>query len=149
MIKSGLGFSPDCSNPSVPLQFYSMNKWTGHGCQGGAREVWKYIYLLLSYKKNCFHKKGKHCKKQKGWTRSWIFCLRLLWFLFVCSSLSMFFFFSQKLASPTFFSVFCAAWGTITGSSNSLVRTFPRLPSVKIVERFFRAIFAENILVNS
>ena len=60
-----------------------------------------------------------------------------------------FFFFIQKLTSPTFFSVFCAAWGTITGSSNSLVRTFPRLPSVKIVERFFRAIFAENILVNS
>ena len=150
MIKSRLGFSPDCSNPAVPLQFYSMNKWTGHECQGGARDVWKNIYFLFSYKIKLFSQERQCIAKKKKDEHDLEFSVYVFFgFCLFVSFLSMFFFCIQKLMSHTFFSVFCAAWGTITGSSNSLVRTFPRLPSVKIVERFFRAIFAENILVNS
>ena len=52
----------------------------------------------------------------------------------------------MAIDSLTFFSLFCAAWGTITGSSNSDVKTLPRLPRVKIVERFFKATLPEKIL---
>lgn len=34
----------------------------------------------------------------------------------------------------------------MTGSSSSVVKTFPRFPSVKMVERFFNATLAEKML---
>ncbi len=44
----------------------------------------------------------------------------------------------------TLFSDFWAACGTMIGSSRSVVNTFPRLPRLKIVERFFRGCFEEK-----
>lgn len=41
------------------------------------------------------------------------------------------------MCNVTIVSDFCAACGTIMADSNSVVRMFPRLPRVKIVERFF------------
>lgn len=111
------------------------------------QERYENTFFILVWSKIIFTRKVKHCQKKKKDEHDLGFSVYVV-LVFLC-----FLFFSmtfiQRHRSHTFFSLFCAAWGTITGSSNSLVRTFPRLPSVKIVERFFRAIFAENILVNS
>ena len=50
---------------------------------------------------------------------------------------------------PTFWSVFCAACGTMMGDSRSVVRTLPRLPNVKIVDLFFNDGFDEKKLAES
>lgn len=47
----------------------------------------------------------------------------------------------------TFVSFFWAEWGTIIWLSSSVVKTFPLLPKVNTVDRFFRDGFAENILM--